>query len=205
MAFQKRWKLYGFLSCWLVWALVTTMQHKFNSIFAGCAFSLIELTWTFVTSRKARTTFEQFYILVFFFPFIHDCYLWAWQWVSFGSIWRILLTPLVVWFGEIVQGYTLQYLHEGENPAWTYSGCSDSLFHGNIRLSYGPCWWILGMLTELILLVAPIRPEEPWFMFVVAFCNDLKPWLALALHTTQSIANDWPLTHIYVVLSASVT
>jgi len=93
------------------------MVQKRNALLASGIFSLVELSWTFAAYGTPRTTFEQFYILLFYWPLLHEPYLNYMK--SYGSIWRIFFFPLCVWLTEIVEGYTLIFFH-GFNPGWKY-------------------------------------------------------------------------------------
>ena len=126
-----------FVVMWVLWGCFTTWEQKLNSVVASFIFSFVEFSWTFLAYGKPRTTFEQWYIITFYWSFLHEPYLYYME--QYGSILRFAFFPLLVWLTEIAEGYTLMFFHYGMNPAWCYK-TSDALFHGNIRLFFLPHW-----------------------------------------------------------------
>jgi len=147
-----------FVFMWIVWSSLTTFDQKMNALAASVIFASIEWSWTFCAYGKPRTTFEQFYIILLYWPFLHEPYLYYMK--TFGSLLRFAFFPILVWVAEVIEGYTLMYFHNGLNPAWCYK-CKDALFHGNIRLYFFPHWLALGLITEIIFLVLPVQIQQP--------------------------------------------
>eukprot|EP00736_Rhodelphis_marinus_P014078 Rmarinus@m.23378 len=141
-----------------IWVHWTDRSTKTQSLIAACCYSAIEFSWYSVTTedehgevhftpfrktcRKGFTSWEQFWGNVLYTPILLNVYRTSIPW----SVLRIALYPFNIWTLEIVLGYLLIYLFD-RNVAWTYSG-SDAYFSGNIKLSHGFLWIVLGSVIE---------------------------------------------------------
>lgn len=71
---------------------------------------------------------------------------------------RLILFPLNSWLIEVIEGYFLMHIF-GYNPAWTYHG-DYILFHGNIKLTYYPPFFIIGLWMEVGRFIVSIFHEQ---------------------------------------------
>lgn len=143
----------------LVWAQFTTFDEKMIGLFLAGMFSLCEMSWTSITvetddggvvlapfsenTRDPFTTPHQFIINASVIPFLLPFF---YRTIPFLPL-RLVLFPIVSWLMEVFEGYYLKLLY-GFNPAWEYKGAF-SLFDGNIKLTYYPPFFVIGMWMEL--------------------------------------------------------
>ena len=101
----------------------------------------------------SHTTFEQWYLNVLYTPISIIGYTNFFNGLALSPAVTvalyILCFPFNIWLLEIIMGYFLIWLY-GTNVAWTYVGCDDALFHGNIRSSMYGKWCGLGAAAFLI-------------------------------------------------------
>jgi len=168
-----------FLFIWALWWNWTSTTQKQNSFIAACLFAVIEFSYTSLVYgiKKGYTTFAQFWVLAFYFPFIVEPYrllVAVWETDLMNFISRVILFPILIWTLEVFEGYLLIFIH-GRNTAWEYeptkpviqstdnqnlfskiaSGLwsgEDVFFHGNIKLGHYKLWWLLGIIQELVYL-----------------------------------------------------
>eukprot|EP01118_Nematostelium_gracile_P004256 TRINITY_DN14992_c0_g1_i1.p1 TRINITY_DN14992_c0_g1~~TRINITY_DN14992_c0_g1_i1.p1 ORF type:complete len:172 (-),score=28.79 TRINITY_DN14992_c0_g1_i1:55-570(-) len=162
MRFLTALRSFLFISIWIIWWQITDYKQKRNAFICGILFAGIELIYTssvpdhtisrfslFCQLHHAKTSWSQFWVLIFFFPFIVEPYAWLFEGhLAFDWVIRIVFSPLMVWVLEICEGYLL-HLIMGANTAWHYTG-EDAFFHGNIKIGMYSSWWGLGIITELI-------------------------------------------------------
>ena len=129
--------------------LSTPTQNKLYGILGAFLFSVIESCFTKLSDGKAHTTVHQWVMNALVLPWYLCGFLDATESAGYGLLAKALLFPFVIWLLEILQGYSLQILFNGVNPAWEYLS-KDSLFHGNIRLMYFPLWVLLGLAAVLV-------------------------------------------------------
>jgi len=143
------------LFVWLLCILfINILLLDFRLIVYGllraCAFSIIE--YTFTSLKKSlyygyyiggKTTILQFILNCVYLPLIE--YFYA---SHIPHDYIIVLSPLLYWMVEIIQGYTLMYVY-GYNTVWFYH-TPDALFHNNIRLLYAPLWMMVGYIDIIL-------------------------------------------------------
>ena len=135
----------------MAWFRLASPTFRGAGVFGATAFSLIETFWTFIFAPpgvKGHTTWAQFFANVLYAPVLLLVYPTLIPGTSLTArMMRVALYPLNVWVLEIVEGYGFMFLFR-RNVAWTYEGCPDSLFHGNIRLAYAFPWLGMGLALE---------------------------------------------------------
>lgn len=129
--------------------LSTRLSDKLFGVVCACAFSVIESCFCKITEGTFHTTTHQWIMNILVCPWLIVGFLDGSESLQLHE--RALMFPGVIWFLELVQGYSLQILCDGVNPAWEYNSW-DAFFHGNVRLLFGPLWILLGLVT---LVVAP--------------------------------------------------
>ena len=156
---DSQYSLFLISLSFLLWCQYTTFDEKMIGTFLAGVFSLCEMSWTSITvetddggvilapfspnTRDAFTTPHQFIMNVLMMPFFFPLF---YRYITYIPL-RLTLFPIPPWVIELVEGYYLKLIY-GYNPAWTYEG-DLAFFDGNIKLTYYPPFFVIGMWMEL--------------------------------------------------------
>lgn len=134
---QISFYLLGFM-----WIYLYPFSQKLRCLICSFLYSFIEYIFTYLTGKRAFTSFAQFYGNLLYTPILLDFYGYVFH--KYITLY-ILLFPFNIWILEIILDILFNLLY-GRNVAWCYHEYNDSKINGVIRIGHGKFWIFLGII-----------------------------------------------------------